>query len=1285
MEDFRSMPRLLTIITVLVSCSPLLRADEVAAAAKTEEYFEQRIRPVLANVCFRCHGGERVSGGLRVDSREALLAGGDSGPAIEPGQPDSSLLLKAIARSPEVSAMPPAADAQLSNDQIRDFRLWITAGAFWPERVEPFEIQQHWAFQPLSTVAVPDSSDSPWVQNPVDAFVLSRMQQSGVAPAAPADRRTLIRRVTFDLTGLPPAPGDVAAFLNDRSPDAFTRVIDRLLASPAYGEKWGRHWLDVVRYADTAGETADYPVPAAWRYRNYVIDAFNEDLPYNQFVREQLAGDLLAAEQPDERFAARTIATGFLAVSRRFGFDSENYHHLTIQDTIDTVGQTFLGLTLGCARCHDHKFDPVSTRDYYALYGIFDSSRYPFPGSEQKQRVRALTPLCPPAEAQSAWHTYLQRTQQIAARLTELQQPVPSAVLRLTTDIDGDFELQAPAAGGSYGVLVPPWRYSGNVSVTAAAQSPFHNVYPGGSRGAAVPPHAGRWSIWQALHLPADESAQTVCLNIDLRIAAAAAPGAESTAPRLTLASASGSKQLTLTFHAGRILQTRNASQQQLGSYRPGEWFNLQLTLHPATGAISGRVGTPEATAEFQATTPAWDAPPERLELAGEATAAAEAAGVEVDQIAIRQTAFPPVSNEFQLPSETPSGESAAAARQELEAAIGIDGDLELQPSDGAPAAPWNPGPNSVVRLSPRSQSPFTNCYPPGQQGFHLPSRSEYDGFGLTIRQLPADANGLIHAGFDFRVQPAAGPGSGSWRYYLGHGPGSSAAVELFFTHDQLFCREGEQIQPLLKLQPGLWQQLQLTLDTINRRFSGKLLADGSRQNFTGRFSAGWDGHIDYSFIDSYGHLPGQRPELDADNFVLSSRPAEPLDSKAPASESVAERRERIQRLQRLIGDQQAETAALTAELQQLLAEGPLPLAFAMSEGTPEDARIQLRGEPTQPGDTVPRGFITVLGQAVPAEPLRGSGRRELADWLVRPDNPLTARVMVNRIWQQHFGRGLVATPNDFGVRGLPPSHPELLDWLAGEFMRQGWSVKAMHRLILNSAVWQQASWSGAEMLQGTDDGAGSGEQIPGSASNRSPLSTDPQTLLIGSIRRRLTAEEIRDSILAVTGQLDHSPATGHPFPAPISWGFSQHAPFSDVYEHSQRSIYLMTPRLKRHPFLALFDGADPSASTASRPGTTVPTQALFFLNDPLVHRAAERWADYLLQSSADRQELLRQAWQQALQRDPEPEELVAAAAFLETYRARLPADTPADAARSQPLAALLRTLLGSNEFLHVD
>ena len=384
-----------------VGLSPTMAADR-----DENSLFESRVRPVLNARCVKCHGAAKQESGLRLDSGSFAKKGGDRGPAIVPGEPDHSLLIQAVRRTGDLK-MPP--DDTLRPDEVAGLVEWVRQGAQWPAesvkssiRTGPIlsEDRQFWSFRPLAHAAPPDVRDRSWPRTPVDRFILARLERESLRPAAAADRRTLIRRVTFDLTGLPPSPAEVEAFVADRSSGAYSKVVDRLLASPSYGERWGRHWLDVVRYADTAGETADFPVREAYRYRNYVIASFNADKPYDQFLREQIAGDLYAKDAPPERYEDLETATGFIAISRRFGFDPENYQHLTIQDTIDTLGQAVLGLSLGCARCHNHKFDPVTTADYYALYGIFDSTRYAFPGSEEKKRPRDFIPAVPRSAGQ---------------------------------------------------------------------------------------------------------------------------------------------------------------------------------------------------------------------------------------------------------------------------------------------------------------------------------------------------------------------------------------------------------------------------------------------------------------------------------------------------------------------------------------------------------------------------------------------------------------------------------------------------------------------------------------------------------------------------------------------------------------------------------------------------------------------------------------------------------------------------------------------------------------------
>jgi hypothetical protein len=1174
-------------------------------------------------------------------------------------------------------------------EQLTTMRCMFLAGTIlvasvptvWPANSATVEDAKHWAFEAVRDATPPAVQDEAWVRTSVDRFIRASQETAGVRPAPATDKLALIRRATFDLTGLPPTPEEVEAFLQDTSPNAFATVVDRLLESPAYGERWGRHWLDVVRYADTAGETADYPIPLAWRYRNYVIDAFNADKPYDEFLREQIAGDVLAGQGPRERYAERVTATGYLAISRRFGFDSENYHHLTIQDTIDTLGQSVLALSLGCARCHDHKYDAVSMHDYYALYGIFASSRYAFPGSEQKQKVRSMMPLVPPGESQPKWQEFMARVSALSGELAKHKQPVPAAVLRSINDIDGDFELQAPAAGGSNGVLVPPWRYAGTIAVTNAAQSPFKNLYPQGKVGASVAAGAGGYRVEQAIY-PRRKGASCgrLYVNLDFRVGAPAGTGAQATtAPeadangshRFALGAIGAPPAVEVLISSETISLRVGESIERLCSLNPNQWHNLQLTLDLQGQTVSGRAGTSDSTTEFSAKPMlAIRNSSEAIELVafdsiGQSDSNLPA--IEYDNLGVQELPIPPVST--QPPVAASAAPDFAALTEQLRSLTGIDGDFELQEKDAPPASPWNPGPNSIAKLSANSQSPYCNIYAPGELGIHMPNRGEYDGFGLTLANVRPDNDGRLFVSFDFRCANQDAGGNGSWRYYLGHGPGNSPAVELFFNGSEFFRRSGDEKMPNGAIAIGKWYQVQLTLDLKAKTYTGVLASPEWRSEFAGKLATGWDGTIDYSFIDSYGHIGGVRPSLDADNFVVGDKPLPPLDAPPlPVAEpSREERRTKVAEIRRQLAAGQANIDTEKQALNTLLADGPFAMTYGVAEGTPHNVRMQTRGEPDQLGVEVPRGFIKILGGGrLPAD-TEGSGRLELAEWLTRPEHPLTARVMVNRIWQYHFGRGLVKTPNDFGARGLPPTHPELLDHLATQFIRSGWSVKAMHRLIMNSATYQQSSVSDPVQL-----------------APQEAIATDATDLYVSFPRRRLSAEEIRDSILAVSGDLDRTPAREQPFPSPVSWGYTQHAPFSAVYDHDKRSVYLMTQRLKRHPFLALFDGADPNATTATRLTTTVPTQALYFLNDPFVHSKADKWAARLAAAGGDEAQRIEVAWRRAIGRPPTEIEWVEAAEFLAAYRAELAAEK-VDNIETRSLAAYLRSLLGGNEFLHVD
>jgi mono/diheme cytochrome c family protein len=820
------------LIAIFLSTAGQLIAAAAAPSTQGSELFEKRIRPLLADHCYECHSARegKSDGGLVLDTRAGLAKGGVSGPALVAGEAERSLLISTLRAAERPS--PAVPQHRLASAQLADLVSWVNRGAPDPrtaERETPnakLETHRHWSFQPLTDPPVPETRNRRWVNNDIDRFILARIEAAGRSPALAADRRSLIRRVTFDLIGLPPTPREIDAFLRDSSADAFGKVVERLLASPHYGERWGRHWLDVARYADSSGDSSDYPIPQARLYRDYVIAAFNHDKPYDEFIREQVAGDLMSGETAVQK-RERIIATGFVALSRRFASGGKETAHLTIEDTLDTMGRAVLGLSLSCARCHDHKHDPISMRDYYALYGIFASTRYPHPGAEGRSYQTNFVPLISMAEVETRLKPHREKIAALDAEIARLEN-----------------HLDALAKEG---------------------------------------------------------------LNTD--------------------------------------------------------------DLKPAYEKV-------------------WK---------------------ERDSL----TAHPPVIED----------------------------------------------------------------------------------------------------------------------------------------------------------------------------------------------------------------------------------------------------------------------------------------AYAVADGEPANARLQKRGEPHNLGEEVPRGFLQILGGQKVPEDGSGSGRLELARWLTEPSNPLTARVMVNRIWQHHFGRGLVATPSDFGTHGRLPAQPGLLDFLASRFIESGWSVKAMHRLIVRSATYQQSSSGpviGESVISETVNG---GERRSPAAPTRTPGATvavtDPPTtdsLVAPFPRQRLDAEQIRDALLAVSGQLDPSPGGPHPFPPSANWDFTQHKQFNAVYPSDQRSVYLMQQRIRKHPFLAIFDGADANSSTAERPVTTTPLQALFAMNDPFAHEQAEQFADRLLREAGDDRRRIDLAHQLAFGRKARRDEIADGLGYLGKFRERLhELKVPGEEQSLKAWSSYARALLGSNEFLSVD
>ncbi len=785
-----------------------------ASREEGEQFFENKIRPLLAQRCYDCHGEDVQESLLRLDTWEGMQNGGSAGQLLIPGKPEQSLIMSAVRYRDESLQMPP--DEKLSDAEIADLERWIAGGAPHPDangelapRRRERAQSDFWAFQPPVEQPLPDVQDKSWPTSPIDYFVLARLEQEGLRPAPPADRRTLLRRATFDLTGLPPTPEEIDAFLADESPDAFQRVIDRLLASPRYGERWGRHWLDVARYADSNGLDENVAHGNAWHYRDWVIAALNADKPYDEFITEQLAGDLLPSPDRETRYQ-RLIATGYLSLGPKVLAepDERKMEMDIIDEQIDTVGRSLMGLTLGCARCHDHKFDPIATRDYYALAGIFKSTR---------------------------------------------------------------------------------------------TMEHFRKV--------------ARW------------------------------------------------------------------------------WEN--------------EIPTPEQMAALE-------------------------------------------SHQQQVQEKKSEIENMVAQANE-----------QLQASLGAGAAmPENP----------------EEHYP-------------------------------------------------------------------------------EEVKNKLK-----------------------------------------------EARDALAKLEKERPEVRS--------------------------------------------------------------AMGVVDGEISDVAVHLRGSHLSLGEVVERGFPEVLVRSeAPSIASDRSGRLELAQWLTSDDHPLTSRVMVNRIWRWHFGRGLVASPDNFGQLGDRPSHPELLDWLARRFIADGWSMKQMHRLIMLSSTYQMSSTLDAEAIQ-----------------------KDPDNhLLWRAPLRRLEAEAIRDALLHVGGQIDYSMGGTLLHVKNRDYFFDHTSKDATNYGSPRRSVYLPVVRNNMYDAFTLFDYSDASVMNGDRPSTVVPTQALFMMNSELVEKSAGQLAESLVARDLTDEQRIAELYERAFGRLPTADEtadLLAGLAQLTAMNAG--EEGGAETAVKEAWHTLCHAVLASNEFIYL-
>ena len=953
------------------------------AAAPTDEqarFFEAKVRPVLVDQCVKCHGPAKHKSNLRLDSRAAALAGGDSGPAVVPGKVEESLLVTAIRHEDDALKMPPA--KKLAKEQIADLIRWVEMGAPWPGQEDEKEVvapsttrkgefqitdkdRAHWAFQPVRFPATPEVKDSAWVKNPIDALILAKLEAKGLKPNPPASKPEFLRRASYDLTGLPPTPRELAVYLADASTSADEAMVDRLLASPRYGEKWGRHWLDLVRFAETNSYERDNPKPNAWRYRDYVIRSLNQDKPYDRFVREQLAGDELPEHDADA-----LIATGYyrLGIWDDEPTDREQARFDALDDLVATTGQVFLGMTVDCARCHDHKLDPIPQKDYYRLLSFFRNINPYRNGGPTDEASIATDPASKLA--------FDQRTVERERQLKDIR--------------DGIIEIETE----------------------------FRESYKG---------------------------------------------------PDASLVRQPDLDDLRYRFYRDT-------------------WERL-----PDFDSLK-----PETTGELPA------------------------------------------------------------------------------------------------------------------QLFDLTPRSRDDAFGFVFE-------GALLV-----------PKAGAYTFYLDSDDGSRLLVDskTVIEYDGVHGQGTEQTATL-KLAAG---RAPIRLDYFQK-------GDGLG------LSVAWSG-------------PGfERRSLSAQADVKMPKIEVAGLIRTEGAKVLGEQRyERYRALRRrLVGLSRQEIA------------GDAALCVTEAGRDAPETFVLLRGNAHVPGDKVEPAFLTVLGTPSPSLPTPPPGatttgrRRVLADWVASPDNPLTPRVMANRVWQHHFGRGIVRSSNNFGLQGDKPTHPELLDWLASELVAQGWRLKPLHRAIMTSNAYRMSS-----------------------RANPEALAKDPANDLLARFdMRRLTAEEVRDSVLAVSGALNlkmEGPGVYPEIPAEVmagqsipgkGWGQSSPA------EQARRSVYVHMKRSLLVPILESFDLAETDRSSPVRFSTTQPTQALAMLNGDFLNRQAAAFAGRLRREAGDDpRDEVRLALQLATCREPTDREIQRGVALIRAFDAAGP-----DAGRN----AFCLVVLNLNEFLYVD
>lgn len=1091
-----------------------IAADEVSDL----EFFEKNIRPVLVRHCYECHASSssEAKGNFTLDSREGIRRGGETGPGVVPGDAEKSLVIAALRH--ESIAMPP--ETQLPRKVIADFVAWVEMGAPDPRSQPPtaaqlasatwdakyHERRQWWSLQPVTTPSIPNVQNASWSDRAIDRFILAELEKHGLAPAPQANRETLLRRLTFNLTGLAPTLSMMHSFVNDDREGAWEHVIDLTLDSPHFGERWARHWMDVVRYTDTYGYEWDVPAKGAWRYRDYLIRAFNADVPFDQLVREHIAGDLL--EEPRlhvvERINESLIGPMFFQMGEKRHGDSADFngvHQEMLDNKIDAFSKAFQATTISCARCHDHMLDAVAQREYYALAGVFASSRWVTNTLDLEDRNQAL----------------LTQLSQIKKQLREQcsklwRQDAQTAATEIPKATFGGEESSAWNA-----VLKThqeqkelPWEDTFR---------PWIEIVKAKDSGQSI---AGAWSALAQRYAAEQEKRRIENANhfktiVDFREGIPTGWSTDGTGIQIVpcgdfLVAVNGPNAIQNLLIGG--LQTNALSSRLNGALRSPLLKTLGRSHisyqysgggHAAARDVYENAFLTERFNYLDSSRPTW---------------------------LIRSTVLgPPDSNVFQeFVTKT--------TNPNFPPRVGLGGDL------------------TVEQISnPRSW------------------------FGITkviVHQAPfPPQDGLLRFHGLFKIPTT---------------PDGSVALRE--------CTSLEEI------------------------------AQAYADWFT-------------SAIDRWEHNVATEEDVHLINTLLKSELLT-NDFQHPQLTTFIKRYREIEK--------------------QIKPPWTVNGLADLDPG--QDYRLNIRGNYDDLGDPIPRGYLQAIMGSSSAFKSETSGRKELAAWIASPENPLTARVFVNRVWHWLFGTGLVATPNDFGHLGDQPSHPELLDHLTRQFIDDGWSLKKLIRSIVVSKAWQQSGHTTNAALQ-LD------------ARNRwlhhYPL-------------RRLEAEAIRDAILSASGRLDRQ-LFGQPIDPPRQKEDEYKRLFSGPLDGlGRRSIYTKVTIMEPPRFLATFNQPKPKIPTGRRDSTSTTAQSLTMMNDPFVRSQAEFWARTLVGTDhASTEERIAHMFQVVFSRSANVREITRWNVALEDLSAEQDTDDAPPLLNEMLWTAVAHAMFNAKEFIYIQ